>query len=194
MELSAYYMPGLGGRALWRENALETADLMNQVDPDFIRLRTVAVPDRVPLAEDLAAGAFVKGSDVDNAREIVLFLENLQGIRSKVVTDHILNISQHVEGRLPEDREGMLDELRPFSRWTPRNRWSTASDAAEASSPGCRTWPTPSPARTPSDSARNWEPRSTTSTRSRTVWSRASSRMLVAGRDGVVREGAACRR
>ena len=114
MDLSAYYMPGLGGRPLWRENALETADLMNQVDPDFIRLRTLAVPDRVPLAEDLARGAFVKGSDVDNAHEIVLFLENLQGIRSTVVTDHILNISQHVEGRLPDDREKMLGELRAF--------------------------------------------------------------------------------
>jgi hypothetical protein len=122
MELSAYYMPGLGGRALWRENALETADLMNQVDPDFIRLRTLAVPDRVPLAADLSTGAFVKGGDVDNASEIVLFLENLQGIRSIVATDHILNISQHIEGRLPEDRERMLEELRAFLALDPEEQ------------------------------------------------------------------------
>lgn len=114
LELSAYYMPGLGGRALWREHALETADLMNQVDPDFIRLRTLAVPHTIPLAEDIAAGRFAKAGDVENAHEILLFLENLESIGSMVVSDHILNISERVQGRLPHDREQMLRELRSF--------------------------------------------------------------------------------
>ena len=114
MELSAYYMPGLGGRETWQEHALETADLMNQVDPDFIRLRTLAVPEHVPLAADVAAGAFIKAGDVENAREIVLFLESLTDIRSTVVSDHILNISQDIRGKLPEDRVRMLGELLTF--------------------------------------------------------------------------------
>lgn len=122
MELSAYYMPGLGGRALWRENALETADLMNRVDPDFIRLRTLAVPEVVPLAEDLAQGRFEKANDVENAREIMLFLESLSGIRATVVSDHILNISQDIEGKLPEDRESMLNELRAFLAFAPEEQ------------------------------------------------------------------------
>ncbi len=41
MELSEYVMPGLGGRALSREHALETADALNRINPDFIRLRTI---------------------------------------------------------------------------------------------------------------------------------------------------------
>ena len=45
MELSEYYMPGIGGRNLWRENAVETADALNQINPDFIRLRTLALPE-----------------------------------------------------------------------------------------------------------------------------------------------------
>lgn len=122
MELSAYYMPGLGGRERWRENALETADLMNQVDPDYIRLRTLAVPDGLPLAEDIRQGAFTKAGDIDNAREILLFLENLQGISSTVVSDHISNISQEIEGRLPEDRECMLDEMRTLLSWDPEDQ------------------------------------------------------------------------
>ncbi len=112
MELSAYYMPGLGGKRLWRENALETADLMNQVDPDFIRLRTLAVPDHLILAEDIAQGKFEKASDLDTAREVLLFLENLEGIGSTVVSDHILNLTEDVQGRLPGDRERMIAELR----------------------------------------------------------------------------------
>jgi len=122
IELSAYYMPGLGGCELWREHALETADLMNQVAPDFIRLRTLAVPEYLPLAADLAAGTFTKGGDVENAREILLFLENLKGIDSMVVADHILNISQDIQGKIPEDRERMLDELRIFLALDPHEQ------------------------------------------------------------------------
>jgi len=114
MELSAYYMPGLGGRRLWPQNALETADLMNQVDPDFIRLRTLAIPDRLDLAEDVADGKFEKASDVQNAEEILLFLENLKGISSTVVSDHILNLFEDVGGKLPEDQETMTSPLRVF--------------------------------------------------------------------------------
>jgi hypothetical protein len=114
MELSAYYMPGLGGRRLWRENALETADLMNQVDPDFIRLRTLAIPDRLVLAEDVAQGKFEKAGDLENAQEILLFLESLRGISSRVVSDHILNLFEDVGGKLPDDRDAMTAEIREF--------------------------------------------------------------------------------
>jgi hypothetical protein len=122
MELSAYYMPGLGGKRLWRENALETADLMNQVDPDFIRLRTLAIPDHLVLAEDVAAGRFEKASDVDTAQEILLFLENLSGIYSTIVSDHILNLFEDVAGKLPEDRDEMMGELQAFFRLDPEEQ------------------------------------------------------------------------
>jgi len=122
MELSAYYMPGLGGRRLWRENALETADLMNRVDPDFIRLRTLAVPDHLVLAEDVARGTFEKASDIENAEEILLFLESLEGISSRVVSDHILNLFEDVGGKLPEDRDTMTSEIRRFLNMEPREQ------------------------------------------------------------------------
>jgi hypothetical protein len=114
IELSAYYMPGLGGRELWEENALETADLMNQVDPDFIRMRTLAIPDRLELAADARDGRFTKAGDVDTAREIKLFLENLDGIGSTVVSDHILNLLEDLEGKLPQDRDRMVAQLEAF--------------------------------------------------------------------------------
>ena len=122
MELSAYYMPGLGGRRLWRENALETADMMNQVDPDFIRLRTLAIPDRLILSQDVELGKFEKAGDVENAQEILLFLQSLEGITSKVVSDHILNLFEDVGGRLPEDRDAMTAELEEFLALEPHEQ------------------------------------------------------------------------
>ena len=114
MQLSAYYMPGLGGRRLWRENALETADLMNQVDPHFIRLRTLAIPDHLVLAQDVARGRFEKANDIETAQEILLFLESLEGITSTVVSDHILNLFEDVGGKLPGDRDAMTAEVKAF--------------------------------------------------------------------------------
>jgi len=56
MELSEYVMPGLGGKALSRDHALETADALNRINPDFIRLRTLALPGGIPLADEHRSG------------------------------------------------------------------------------------------------------------------------------------------
>mgnify|MGYP003597142960 CR=1 FL=1 len=40
--------------------------------------------------------------------------ESLTGITSRVVSDHILNLFEEVEGRLPEDRERMTAVIRNF--------------------------------------------------------------------------------
>ncbi len=114
IELSEYIMPGLGGRALSRTHALETADALNQVNPDFIRIRTLAIPQSVPLYEDYEAGRFEKLTDYEAIQELLLLLENLEGIQSRVRSDHILNLFQELEGRLPDDKESMLETLRTF--------------------------------------------------------------------------------
>jgi hypothetical protein len=114
MELSEYYMPGLGGKALWRENALQTADALNQINPDFIRLRTLAIPDRAPLAEEYQAGRFEPCSDALIVREILTFIENLAGITSVIKSDHILNLFENLQGTMPQDQQRMADILRAF--------------------------------------------------------------------------------
>ena len=58
MELSEYVMPGLGGKQLSKTHALETADALNRINPDFIRLRTLAIPNSVELYDDYEAGNF----------------------------------------------------------------------------------------------------------------------------------------
>ena len=65
MELSEYFMPGLGGKDLSEDHARESASVLNEINPHFIRLRTLRVPPRVPLFNDLRAGRFEKLSDQD---------------------------------------------------------------------------------------------------------------------------------
>ncbi|HEY5672885.1 MAG TPA: radical SAM protein [Malonomonas sp.] len=114
MQLSEYVMPGLGGRTLSREHALETAAALNQIDADFIRLRTLAIPNHTELFNDWQDGSFVKLCDKEVAEEILLFLETLDGISSTVKSDHILNLFQEIEGRYPEDKAAMTGVIRRF--------------------------------------------------------------------------------
>jgi hypothetical protein len=114
LELSEYYMPGLGGRRYLEVNALETAAAMKAINPDFIRLRTLAIPSGIPLYEDYAAGRFDKATDTEVARELLLFLESLSGITSTIRSDHILNLLPEVDGQLPQDQERLIGIVRAF--------------------------------------------------------------------------------
>jgi len=114
MELSEYVMPGLGGKIFSEEHAIETADALNQINPDFIRLRTLAIPNSVELYDDYETGRFEKCTDPMMAKEILRFIESLNGITSVVKSDHILNLFQNLEGKLPGDKENMMDIVRRF--------------------------------------------------------------------------------
>ena len=122
IELSEYFMPGLGGGALSRDHALESADALNQINPDFIRLRSLALPAAAPLTDEFEAGEFDKMGEVDTARELLLFLDSLQGITSKVRSDHVLNLFAEVDGTLPEDQQMMTEPLRRFLELDPREQ------------------------------------------------------------------------
>jgi hypothetical protein len=114
MELSEYVMPGLGGQGMWREHAVETAKALNQINPHFIRLRSLRVPKRVLLHEKLKDGSFVMQTDDMIAEEIKLFIETLDGITSMVTSDHIMNLLEEVSGRLPQDKDMMLEVIRKY--------------------------------------------------------------------------------
>ncbi len=107
-ELSEYVMPGLGGQEMSRGHAVDTAEALNQINPHFIRLRTLRVPKRVELYEEVAAGRFTPLDDEECLAEIRLFIDRLAGITSTLVSDHIMNLIETLNGRLPQDKERLL--------------------------------------------------------------------------------------
>jgi hypothetical protein len=108
ISLSEYVMPGLGGKRWWRKHALATADVLNQINPDFIRLRSLRVPKTAPLSEKIDNGEIELLDDDGVVREIRLFIENLDGIASAVASDHIMNLLEEISGTLPDDKSKML--------------------------------------------------------------------------------------
>jgi hypothetical protein len=114
MEVSEYVMPGLGGREMWREHAVETARVLNQINPHFIRLRSLRIPGRVPLHARLKDGSFHMLTDDELAEEIRVFVEHLDGITSTLTSDHIMNLLEEVGGKLPEDKQKMLAVIKAY--------------------------------------------------------------------------------
>lgn len=122
IELSEYVMPGLGGRALSHEHAVETARVLRAIDPHFIRLRTFAVASGTPLAETCANGGFEPLTEVEVVRELHTMLSQMTGMTGYLASDHVLNLLQEVEGRLAEDLPAMLQTIERFVALAPQEQ------------------------------------------------------------------------
>jgi radical SAM superfamily enzyme YgiQ (UPF0313 family) len=115
IELSEYIMPGVGGRELSHENALETADVLNRIRPDFIRVRTFALPPDSPMERMADEGRFLPMNELEIVAEIRELLRHLEEMPSHFrCADFSLNLLMHVDGFLDRDRSRMLEALDSF--------------------------------------------------------------------------------
>ena len=108
IELSVYFMPGIGGKELSRENALETARVVSEINPDFVRIRTSVIKEGTELWQEYLDGKFQLCSENEKLTEIKLLIENVQSCTGILASDHVINLLQDVQGRLDLDRENML--------------------------------------------------------------------------------------
>ncbi|MFC1913366.1 radical SAM protein [Chloroflexota bacterium] len=121
ISLSEYVILGLGGKKRWREHATETARVLNEINPDYIRVRTLAINDRMPLFNEIEKGDFARSSDEEIVAEEKLLIEHLE-CHSNFVSDHITNLLQEIEGKLPGDKEKMLAVINRFQALSPEER------------------------------------------------------------------------
>jgi len=123
ISLSEYIMPGVGGRALSKEHARETARLLNDLKPDFIRVRTFALHPKSPMKRMVEEGSFVPMTDEEIVAEIRLLVSCLDGIHSYFSCgDYSPNLLMEVNGYLDEKKADMLRELDKFLSLTPEQK------------------------------------------------------------------------
>jgi radical SAM superfamily enzyme YgiQ (UPF0313 family) len=123
LELSEYIMPGIGGRALSEEHALETAKVLNEVRPDFIRVRTFAMHPKSPMQKMVQDGTFIPMTDEETVGEIRLLVDHLDSMHSYFsCNDFSLNLLMHVDGFLDEKKDYMLRELDLFLSLSKRQK------------------------------------------------------------------------
>ncbi|WP_312047662.1 radical SAM protein [Anaerotignum sp.] len=116
IELSIYFMPGVGGKALSHENAIETAKVINEVNPDFVRLRTFILRTGSLMEELRDSGMYQEQRDIDKLVEIRQMLAHIDPKRAhgKLASDHIINLLQEVTGYLDKDLSSMLEYIDSF--------------------------------------------------------------------------------
>jgi len=107
-------MPGLGGIQYSKQNAIDTADALNKIVPDFISIRTLALKDNLELFEDYENKVFTRTSDIQVVEELLEFTQQLENMDSYVRSDHILNLLPEFEGHLKTDKQKLIDVLTSF--------------------------------------------------------------------------------
>ena len=112
IELSEYVMPGLGGRRWSGSHVRETARVLNEIDPDFIRIRSFQAYEAMPMWQQIEHGGFELLREDEVVEEIGALIERLE-CHSVVKSDHMMNILMEVEGKLPEDK---AEDAGPDSR------------------------------------------------------------------------------
>jgi len=116
IELSVYFMPGVGGTDLSDDNALETADVINRINPDFVRIRTFVSKSGTGLMEDINAGRFKECTDMEKALELKKMIENIASADGRLYSDHIVNLFENINGNMKTDKEKMLAEFASFEK------------------------------------------------------------------------------
>jgi hypothetical protein len=113
ISLCEYVMPGLGGKKMSQEHARETARVLNEIDPDYIRLRSLHITPTMPLWTRLQSADFEPQTEDEVVKEIGVFIENLE-VTSHLKSDHSLNLLMEIEGKMPEDKEKCLNIINKY--------------------------------------------------------------------------------
>ena len=118
-QLSEYWMPGLGGKEDWQNHAKNTALVLNQINPHYIRSRPFSPWPGTPIHDEVENGTLTLLSPREVLLELKLMMETLD-VTSKVCFDHAGNgwanrngqllFTQSYEGyKFPEEKNRVLE-------------------------------------------------------------------------------------
>ncbi len=118
-ELCFYVLCGIGGNEHWQTHADGTAKVINAVNPDFVRLRTLSLVPDAPLFGNWKAGEFEAITPLNRLKETRRLVEQVTVSGCEFASDHVTNylwtpggiIYHGVDGVLPGNKEWMLGIL-----------------------------------------------------------------------------------
>lgn len=108
-ELTFYVILGLGGKDRSVMHAVNTAKVLNKVNPTHIRFRTLMLRENTPLQALAKTGEFKPASPLEILKETKMIIENLN-VESIILSDHASNYTQ-ISGKLPREKDNILEYL-----------------------------------------------------------------------------------
>ena len=120
-QVSEYWMPGLGGKTMSKNHAKNTASVLNQINPHYIRSRPFTPRPGTIFFEKASKNELERMTSKEQLLEIKQTLEGLD-VSSRVCFDHAGNfwtgpngrllLSQGYEGyQFPEEKQNLLELL-----------------------------------------------------------------------------------
>jgi len=103
--LSTTVVQGLGGKDRWKEHATKTAELLNKIRPDELRLHTLMLEPGAPLYQQMEKGEFVPAGPREIFQEARLLVQNLE-LECRLYS-HGSNYLI-LQGLLPRDKQQLL--------------------------------------------------------------------------------------
>ncbi len=109
IELSVYVILGIGGKERSLSHANETANVINNIAPDFIRLRTFVPKTNTPLLTKVQDGTFRMLGPHEILQETAKLINGIN-VPTYLTSDHYTNYI-NLEGKLPGDRERLIEQI-----------------------------------------------------------------------------------
>jgi len=117
-QLSEYWMPGLGGKAAGADHAINTARVLNAINPHYIRSRPFYPLPGTPMYAQVQDQTFELLSSIEQLLELQQMIASLE-VTSRVCFDHAGNYWKNKSGELlftqsyegykfPEEKEKVL--------------------------------------------------------------------------------------
>lgn len=110
IKLSITLISGIGGKEDSHEHAVESAKIINEINPDYVGLLTLIIEEDVPLYEDLQNGKFELLSPKEVLLETRKMVEALNVDNCIFRSNHASNYVA-LKGTLPEDKKQILNQI-----------------------------------------------------------------------------------
>jgi len=110
-KLFIHYIVGIGGTELSKDNALETAKFINEINPYAVEVRTTIVFKNTKLNKMKNCDKWTELTDIQKDEELKLFLETLD-FDGFIFSNHSCNRYQHFNGHFKTNKQDFLNQLR----------------------------------------------------------------------------------
>jgi len=119
IQMAAFVMPGLAGshEELAQRHIQETIDVLNEIRPTEVRVRSLAILESAPLYARWKSGEFVAPSEDRMVQELKMFLQGLT-FDCTFETLQLTNVFT-LKGKLAAQRETWLERIDRYQAWPP---------------------------------------------------------------------------
>jgi len=108
--LSVTIILGLGGKEHTYEHALQTAEVINKIDPHYLACLTLYIHPRAPLAQKVQRGEFIPLTPYESLDEMRRLVSSLEVSSCVFRSNHASNYLP-IKGTLPHDKEAILNTI-----------------------------------------------------------------------------------